>query len=253
MKSRRLGCVSLLLALLLLGGCASQQKLTPEQISSDVASISRQQTLAVLGGTGMVGGHILQLALEQGYPLRVLSRSPEKLAYLGDRITIINGDARDPAVINQLLKGSHVVISALGPGKNAPPDLTTAVSRNVLKAMRAQGVSRYLVVSGAGVVTPLDQRNFTGWSTRQMARVRYPKLLRDRQNEYSLIAASEIHWTVARCPLIDSGFSHQAARTSLTSPEGFRVKAGALARFLLNEVAEPTYVQQAPFVFGGSR
>lgn len=252
MKSLRLRCVCLILALLL-GGCASQQKLTPEQISRDVSPISQRQTLAVLGGTGMVGGHILQLALEQGYPLRVLSRSPQKLAYLGDRITVIEGDARDPAVINTLLQGSNAVISALGPGTNAPPDLTTAVSRNVLAAMQAQGLSRYLVVSGAGVVTPSDRRNFTGWSIRQLARIRYPALLRDRQTEYALIAAADIQWTVARCPLIDSGFSDGIAQTSLTSPKSFRVGAGELARFLLNELAEPTYLQQAPFVFSRSR
>lgn len=245
-------CACLVVALML-GACASQQKLTPEEISSDAAAISQDQTLAVLGGTGMVGGHILRLALEQGYPLRVLARSPQKLAYLGDRITVIEGDARDPGVVATLLQGSDAVISALGPGKHAPTDLTSSVSRNVLTAMQAQGISRYLVVSGAGVVTPHDQRNFTGWSTRQLARLRYPTLLRDRQNEYSLIASTELRWTVARCPLIESGFSENRARASLTSPQSFHLKAGELARFLLDEIADPSYIQQAPFVFSGSR
>ena len=247
-----LQCSASLLLCLVLAACASQQKLAPAQIAAGIAPVSKPTTLALLGGTGMVGGHILQRALARGYPLRVLSRSPEKLAYLGDRITVVAGDARDPAVIKTLLTGSDAVISAIGPGVSAPSDLTTSVSRNVVAAMHDLELSRYLVVSGAGVETPGDRRNFTGWASRQLARLRYPTLLRDRQNEYALLAATDLDWTLVRCPLIESGIFAQPAQSSLETPKRFRVKAGELAEFLLDQIADPTYVQSAPFAFSGS-
>lgn len=252
MKKRLQRAAAFLLILQLLA-CSSQQKLAPEQIASGLAPVSQPTTIALLGGTGMVGGHILQRAIARGYPLRVLSRSPEKLDYLNNRITVVVGDARDPQVINTLLRGSDVVISAIGPGANAPADLTTSVSRNVVAAMHDQGIQRYLVVSGAGVVTPQDRRNVVGWATRQLARLRYPTLLRDRQKEYSLLAATGIDWTVVRCPLIGSGFAGGKARSSLQTPARFSLNAGELADFLLDQIADPTYIQQAPFVYSVSR
>lgn len=242
-------CRPALLLALLLAGCASQQKLPPQQIAADIAPVSRPTTIALLGGTGMVGGHILQQALARGYPLRVLARSPEKLAYLGDRITLVPGDARDPEVIARLLDGAGVVISAIGPGRRAPDDLNSTVSRNIIAAMQGRDLDRYLLVSGAGVETPDDRRNFTGWTVRQLARLRYPTLLRDRQREYALLAASDINWTLVRCPLITSGHSATAAQASLQTPAGFALKAGTLAGFLLDQIASPTWQRRAPFVY----
>ena len=238
-------CAGILLSLRL-AACASQQKLAPENSAAEINPASRPTTIALLGGTGMVGGHILQRALARGYPLRVLSRSPEKLSYLA-------GDAREPDVINTLLTGADVVISAIGPGAGGPADLTTTVSENIVSAMGKQGISRYLVVSGAGVETPDERRNFTGWLIRQLARLRYPTLLRDRQNEYARLVATELEWTIARCPLIDSGNARQPAQASLQTPDSFRLTAGALAEFLLDQIADPRYVQRAPFVYNGAR
>ncbi len=63
----------------------------------------------------MAGGHILREALIQGYDIRALARTPAKLDVVRDRIAIIQGDARDPVSIQELLTGSDVVLSALGP------------------------------------------------------------------------------------------------------------------------------------------
>ena len=65
----------------------------------------------------MVGGYLLEAALQRGYRVRALARNPAKLAPFSSRITIITGDARDPAVVRELVQGSDVVISALGPVK----------------------------------------------------------------------------------------------------------------------------------------
>ena len=235
----------------LLAGCVSQQRLEADQIAATSAAVHKQTTIALLGGTGMVGGHILKQALAQGYPLRVLSRSPQKLAYLQGRVTVIEGDARDPQVIARLVEGSDVVVSAIGPGANADPGLNSRVSANVLAAISSAASQRYLVVSGAGVSSHTDQRNITGWMIRLLARLRYGELLRDRQAEYAMLAASVTDWTLLRRPLIDGGASGSAAKVSLNNPGQYRLSAEALAHFILQEVASPNYSRAAPFVFGG--
>lgn len=235
-----------------LSACVAQHKLQPQEISRAAQPPSRDTTIALLGGTGLVGGHILQAALSRGYQLRVLSRSPQKLGYLDQRIAVVSGDARDPAVIAALLQGSDVVISAVGPGKGNPGEnrgLTTTVSDNILQHMQGQGIKRYIVVSGAAVTAPGDSRSATGWLVRQLARLRYPALVQDRQSEFQLIADSAVDWTVVRCPLVESGpFQHEPI-ASLDSPDRFTLRAAELASFVLDQVSSKTYAGKAPFLY----
>jgi putative NADH-flavin reductase len=238
-----------LACLLLLAACAGPQvRLPTSDITAASRPASRDLTIALLGGTGMAGGYILREALASGYSLRVLSRSPEKLAYLGERITVVGGDARDPSVIGKLLAGSDVVISAIGPSGAAPQKLSTTVTGNILAAMDRQGLERYIVVSGGGVAVPGDDRNFTGWLIRQLVRLRYPSILADKQAEYALLAASDVDWTLVRCPLIESNDYQRTPHASLDSPSSFILRAGELARFIIGQIEKPDYVQQAPFL-----
>jgi putative NADH-flavin reductase len=199
----------------------------------------------------MAGGHILREALERGYAVRALAREPGKLAYLRDRIEIIPGDALSADSIHTLLTGSDVVISALGPvtaDGTAGRELTTTASGHIVAAMEAQGIRQYILVSGAGVVMPGDQRNATGWWVRQLARLRYSSLLSDRQSEYELLEQSTVDWTIVRCPLIDSTTSRQPARVSLASPQSFTVRAGELAAFILDQVGSEEFARRGPFL-----
>ena len=52
----------------------------------------------VTGATGLVGGHVVARLLEQGRPVRVLVRAPERLApELRRRVRVVQGDlARGP-------------------------------------------------------------------------------------------------------------------------------------------------------------
>ena len=212
------------------------------------------RTLALLGGTGMVGGYLLRDALARGYDVRVLARTPAKLNALADQITIVQGDARDPAAIAALLRGSDVVISTLGPVKGdgeAARTINNTATRNVLRAMEGTGVSRYLVVSGAAVVMPGDQRDLLGWWIRTLARIGLSDALQDKQAEYALLAASDADWVLVRCPLIDAQAFRQPPMVSTLTPPAFRVRAGEVSQFIFEQVDSSQYVREGPFL--GSR
>jgi hypothetical protein len=163
----------------------------------------------------------------------------------------VRGDARDRAVITELLRGSDVVISALGPVKadgTANLFINTIVTGNVLHAMAEQQVSRYMIVSGAGVVMPGDERNLLGWWIRTLARVGLRDALQDKQAEYELLAKSSADWMLVRCPLIDPQPFHSPAVVSLLTPPAFRVRAGEVARFMIDQIESQEYSRQGPFL-----
>ena len=246
---------ALLLPLMLTGCISPQVKLTQEEIGHSSVPATRETTIALIVATGMAGRYILQRALAEGYPVKVLARTPAKLQDLASRVEIVEGDALDPVAIQSLITGSDVVITALGPVKSdgaAAQMITTRATGNVIEAMQGEKPGRYIVVSGAAVVVPGDQRNFIGWWMRQLVKLRLGELLEDRQAEYQLLADSAIDWTLVRCPLIDSEDYKNAPRSSLKTPSSFHLRAGELANFIIREVEEPSYRRQAPFLYSVS-
>ena len=253
---RALQCAAAMAYACLLLACASSgPPVGPTLPIAPAVVASEQHTVALLGATGMVGDFLLRESLARGYSVRALARSPAKLAQFSDRITIVEGDARDPAVIDELLRGSDVVISAVGPVQAdgaANLFINTIVTGNVLHAMTAQDISRYLVISGAGVVLPSDQRDFLGWWIRTLAQVGLADALEDKQAEYKLLANSSADWTLVRCPLIDAESFRAPALVSVLTPPAFRVRAGEVARFTIDQITASNYSRQGPFLGSGA-
>ena len=96
--------------------------------------------VAVIGASGNVGARILKELSARGHMVTAIARKPEKITP-GNGVTTKQGDVYDPQGLAALLKGHDAVISAAGFMDSAPHLL--------IKAMRASGVGRYLVVGGA--------------------------------------------------------------------------------------------------------
>lgn len=238
-------------ALILTACSASPTKVEPTAPLTTTPTQSRDQTIAVLGGTGMVGGYILQEALTQGYSLRVLARTPQKLDHLKDQITIVQGDARDPKIIDELLKGSDFIVSALGPVRSDGDKalmINTSVTENIIQLMPKYDIQHYLLVSGGGVNVPGDDRNFTGWFMQKMVSVALRDTLEDKQAEYELLAASSVPWTALRCPRIVAEPFVEAPVASLKTPSAYNLRAGELARFMINQIGSDEFLKKAPFL-----
>lgn len=236
---------------LLLSCAVSRPPVEPEPVSIQRGLVSQPQTVAMLGATGMAGGYLLREALARGYEVRALARTPDKLAELRDQLTIVQGDARDPLVIQELLQGADVVISALGPVKadgDAARFVNSVVTANILREMEGRSISQYMIVSGAAVVMPGDRRNLLGWWMRKLVQLSLWDTLKDKQSEYELLAASSANWMLVRCPLIDPEPYRSGPQVSLETPPAFHLRAGELARFMVDQIEARQYLRQGPFL-----
>ena len=97
--------------------------------------------VALIGASGAAGSRILKELVSRGHTVLALARHPEKIEPLAG-VEARAADTNDPAGLTRLLKGVDAVISAV--------KFKDFEGTSLINAVRAAGVSRYLVVGGAG-------------------------------------------------------------------------------------------------------
>ena len=136
-------------------------------------------TLAITGGTGFVGGHLLGLAVAAGHHVRALTRRPQP-ARVG--VTWVEGALDRPVSLAALVAGAEAVIHVAGV-VNAP-DRAGFAAGNIdgTRAMLAVAAGkRFVHVSSLSAREP--GLSAYGWSKAQAER---------------LVEASDVAWTIVR-------------------------------------------------------
>ncbi len=148
--------------------------------------MSRPTTLAVTGGTGFVGGHLLRLARAAGHDIRALTRGwrpPE------DGIDWVEGALDNPDSLERLCAGADVAIHVAGlinaAGRAGFEAVNVGGTANMVDAARRAGVRRFVHISSLVAREP-DLSDY-GWSKAKAERV---------------VAASGLDWTVIRPPAV---------------------------------------------------
>lgn len=199
--------------------------------------------LAILGGTGRTGVHLVRRALDLGHSVRVLARDPKKLALTHPKLTVVPGDATKPADIQSLVEGADAVVSALGPVKGAP-----TVCSQATRAVLSSGVKRYVITSGAGLDVPGDQKDLPGKIISKLIRFVSPAIVADKEAELALLQQSACEWTLVRPPRLVDGPPSGKYRVDVKTGPGSKVVRADLADFLLSCAAEGRHVREAPFI-----
>src|SRR5688572_25617331 len=144
------------------------------------------RTLAVTGGTGFVGSHLLRLALAEGYDLRALTRGwkpPE------DEIAWVDGALDRPETLVKLCVGADAVIHLAGAinarGRAEFEAVNAGGTANMIDAARKAGVRRFVHISSLAAREP--ELSGYGWSKAKSER---------------LVAASGLDWTIVRPPAV---------------------------------------------------
>jgi putative NADH-flavin reductase len=210
---------------------------------------SNTQKIAVIGGSGKAGKYLVQQLVYEGHSVRALVRDPARFQVNNPAIEMVIGDVTRYENIKTLITGCDAAISTLGLG--VPPSMPTVFSiatRNILEALKESILNRYLAITGLNVDTPSDRKGpITKYATEWMY-THYPKSTADRQLEYDLLVASNIDWTLVRLPLIDQTDVDHSLSESLEDCPGDKVSATSLARFLVRQLNNTTYIRKAPFV-----
>jgi len=171
--------------------------------------------LAITGGTGFVGSHLIDHALETGHTIRALARKPQAKR-IG--VTWIEGALDRPKSLATLVEGADVVIHVAGVVNAADragfAEGNIAGTQAIVAATRSAGIRRFVQVSSLAARAPALS-NY-GWSKAEAE---------------TCVAASGLDWTIVRPPAIFGPRDHdlldvfKAARSGYVPmpPAGTRV------------------------------
>ncbi len=104
-------------------------------------------TIALFGARGTIGSRIAAEARRRGHTVTAVVRDRSGLP---SGLAGVRGDALDPTSVARAAAGQDAVISAIGPGSSHPPTMLVEAARSLVEGLRRGGVSRLVVVGGAG-------------------------------------------------------------------------------------------------------
>ncbi len=140
--------------------------------------------IAVIGASGNAGSRIVKEALQRGHEVTAIGPTEAKLKELGAS-AVKTGDVTNPGDLSGKLAGHDIVISSVRFVRYQPDDLLTAI--------RKSGVSRLLVVGGAGTLrSPAGGLVADGPNFPEAAK---PEAAAGAKVLDRLRAESEIDWT----------------------------------------------------------
>lgn len=211
----------------------------------------KQNTIAVIGGTGKAGKYLVRELLKQAFQLKLLVRDPGKLQNTDRSIKVVQGNANCYEDVRSLLEGTAAVISTLGLGQpNSEKNIFSTSTTHVLKAMKELGIDRYIVITGLNVDTPLDRKNSKTQAGTDWMKANFPQTTADKQKEFELLSASGADWTLVRLPVIVQTEERGEIEVSLTDCPGDKISAADLAVFLAEQLSSVRYIRKAPFIAG---
>ena len=142
--------------------------------------------VAVTGGTGFVGGHLLRLATDAGHRVRALTRKEQPPR---DGIEWVVGTLDDEDRLETLAQGADVMIHIAGairaPDRAGFAAANIQGTQNVIDAATKAGVSRFVHVSSLTAREP-DLSDY-GWS---------------KAKSEGIVRASDLDWTIIRPPAV---------------------------------------------------
>jgi putative NADH-flavin reductase len=205
--------------------------------------------LTIFGATGRTGIPLVQQALAAGHSVTALARTPEKLSITHDQLTVVQGDATDPAAVERAVAGAEAVLSALGQTKGAPKDMQTVATRNIVAAMQQHGVRRLVSLTGAGVDAPQDQPKLINHLITFALKTLSGDVLRDAEGHAEVIRNSDLDWVIVRGPMLTEGpYTGQYRVGWVGVNTSARIARADVADFMLKQVTDDTYLRQAPMI-----
>ncbi len=218
--------------------------------ASSGTSQPRPTRILIVGATGGTGRQLVAEALARGYSVTALVRDPSRLRVEHPQLTVVRGDALDEAAVGAAMRGHEAVLSALGHKRYFHPTrILSEGTRNILRAMEAHSVRRFVCETSLGVG---DSGGRLGlYYTFFVIPVILPFYYWDKTRQERLIGESTLDWVIVRPGVLTNGarrgrFRHGPRVGSFLWT--VRISRADVADFMLDQLTSDACLRTAPGV-----
>lgn len=219
-------------------------------VSSSDTPRSKPTRILIIGATGGTGRQLVSQALERGYSVTALVRNPSKLQLEDPKLTVIKGDVLDSNSLNAAMRGQQAVLSALGHKQYFyPTRILSEGTRNILRAMQTQGVTRFVCETSLGIGDSAGRMGL--YYTLFVIPVVLPFYFWDKTRQERIIASTNTDWVIVRPGALTNGpkrSQYRHGRNLGSYLLTVRISRADVADFMLNQLESDTYLRSAPGV-----
>jgi putative NADH-flavin reductase len=205
--------------------------------------------ILVIGGTQGIGLLVVEQALEKGHMVTVMARNPSGLRLHHQNLKVMKGDILDPVSVRDAVSGQDVVVSSVGALPTMKPvKLFSEGTKNVLHAMKKEGVRFLIAVTGIGAG---DSKGYWGFMYSMIFTLLLLKTIyKDKDQQESLIKKSEVDWIIIRPGFLTDGplTGKYRVLTDMKIIRPATISRADVAHFILEQIISRSYLNQAPLL-----
>jgi putative NADH-flavin reductase len=192
----------------------------------------------------------LKLALDKGYAVKALVRTPSKLTLSHPNLEVVQGDVLNGQDVLRTVRGCTMVVSLFGHVKGSPEWLQTHGTQHIVEAMQQEKIDKIISLSGGGLPYPAqDKPKFADHLIRGIMKVVASKILNDAIAHHKVLEKSGTRWIIVRGPRLTNDKKIGKYRVGWVGVNAStKISRADLADFILTQVEDERFVHQMPFV-----
>lgn len=204
--------------------------------------------VVIFGSTGTIGKHLVEQSLEQGHQVLAFCRNAEKLdMFRNPNLEIKEGDVFNLEDVSSAIKNQEIVIVALGSGKSRKSVVRSQGTKNIITAMKSNGVNRLICQSTLGTYESNQNLNFFwkyimfGWYLKQ--------IFLDHELQERYVQNSGLDWTIIRPGAFTDGERTQNYKHGFGADAKslkLKISRADVADFILKQVTDTYYLYKTP-------
>ncbi|MVN23150.1 NAD(P)-dependent oxidoreductase [Mucilaginibacter arboris] len=207
--------------------------------------------ITIFGGSGETGLLVIKKALAEGHSVTAFARTPSKIAFQNEKLTVVKGELDEADKIEAAVKDADAVISVLGPtGKTKGQAISVGI-KNIITAMEKHAVKRLIATA-----TPSSKDSHDKFQLSfNIAVFMVQNLMKDVYNDIITlgenITQSRLDWTLLRLPMLSSKPATGKINIGYTGDgkvKLFSLTREDLAVLLIQQLDNKEYIKKAPVV-----
>jgi biliverdin reductase / flavin reductase len=209
-----------------------------------VGTVSEMK-VAIFGSTGGTGRIMVGKALDRGWDVTAAARSPSALPWRQERLRVAEADVMRPKSLDAAVEGQNAVITSVSVGSGLkegrkPTTLFSEGTRNVIAAMKKQGVGRLVCLSSSAVEPDPALGVFFGKIMRPLL---FKEMYEDTSRMEREVRQSGLEWVIVRpSTLTDEPAEGKYILGIDRIPKGWRIPREEVAEFALDQLEDERYL-----------